>query len=826
MVVMRRVPVPPPPPTSRSASTQNAPRVSHTKSRMSQQPADATSKSAQSVKQNLPSPPTLQNGRKAQRPKRSRFRIPSLSWLLLTIFSLYALSTLHPSPAQSLYKAVSIPYETVIKPYLLPPLRTALSHPVIEHRVTTARTTVQPYAQRVDTTTRPILKKLSQVEQYRIRPLVRHGTLATFRVVQKAWSGIVVHNYRTYLRPHIQPYLARCSSIYHRTVGPTLRTLAIKSYLLYGRVKPHVTNALIKFRHYSTLAFARTNRYINRSYNAIQPHVIAFWVKAQPHVRARCKFLKLQAVKGLSVVRVYASSAATRLGDARREFVDPHLKRIWDKVEDHSVVPSSTPLSSSKRLETSAAPADFTTKVDAVSVTESPIPPSPTSIEAVVSTSLGEEPLESAASIISDSIGLGVAAETPGHEEMDPTWIVLPTISVSIPSPEATSTELTKAAGTTTVPAPVPAVSRIAKEEDVDDFLQELGISADETPKDAQPIVADSSKATIQPAFSARQEDDGAAATLRAKVAAKRASIVKRHSDWQAQLDELYGARERDLRNALVSLRKNAVGELRGLSLRDDPRDEKVVVSIEQEADRLAKGVEGYLKKERDRKEKLGREWYDQLEEKKNQWAKVLNKVDDKFAEKVKGAQEEVHAWYVGVREKEGEEVLKTSSELKSLAETAQANLGLDYAWLEDVTYEDWQRYHDLMRIAERFEETARAIQNGTHAHPPVDPLTLALEVLEGDVQGVIDGFRARFSMLRTEGNDLYTKEKLESPGSSSSSSTSSEPTMSILPISSDGQGDMVDASNIILSKSEEQIKQALGAAGYAVDETRDHREL
>lgn len=32
------------------------------------------------------------------------------------------------------------------------------------------------------------------------------------------------------------------------------------------------------------------------------------------------------------------------------------------------------------------------------------------------------------------------------------------------------------------------------------------------------------------------------------------------------------------------------------------------------------------------------------------------------------------------------------------MAEQAQANLGMDYAWLEGVTYMDWQRYHDLMR--------------------------------------------------------------------------------------------------------------------------------
>ena len=35
---------------------------------------------------------------------------------------------------------------------------------------------------------------------------------------------------------------------------------------------------------------------------------------------------------------------------------------------------------------------------------------------------------------------------------------------------------------------------------------------------------------------------------------------------------------------------------------------------------------------------------------------------------------------------------------MKDLAGRAQADLGMDYSWLEDVTYQDWQRYHDLAR--------------------------------------------------------------------------------------------------------------------------------
>jgi hypothetical protein len=35
---------------------------------------------------------------------------------------------------------------------------------------------------------------------------------------------------------------------------------------------------------------------------------------------------------------------------------------------------------------------------------------------------------------------------------------------------------------------------------------------------------------------------------------------------------------------------------------------------------------------------------------------------------------------------------------VRDIAETAQADLGHGYIWLDDVTYLDWQRYHDLTR--------------------------------------------------------------------------------------------------------------------------------
>lgn len=42
-------------------------------------------------------------------------------------------------------------------------------------------------------------------------------------------------------------------------------------------------------------------------------------------------------------------------------------------------------------------------------------------------------------------------------------------------------------------------------------------------------------------------------------------------------------------------------------------------------------------------------------------------------------------------------QVATATAEVREVAEKGQLDLGLDYAWLEDVTYNDWQRYHALI---------------------------------------------------------------------------------------------------------------------------------
>jgi hypothetical protein len=86
------------------------------------------------------------------------------------------------------------------------------------------------------------------------------------------------------------------------------------------------------------------------------------------------------------------------------------------------------------------------------------------------------------------------------------------------------------------------------------------------------------------------------------------------------------------------------------------------------------------------------------IDEKLRKWTQVVTRVEDRFQEKVTELRSRVHNWYREVRDMEVNECLAASGEIKGIASDAQADIGLDYAWLEDVTYDDWQRYHDLMR--------------------------------------------------------------------------------------------------------------------------------
>ncbi|KAK2465697.1 hypothetical protein APHAL10511_002241 [Amanita phalloides] len=810
MVVTRRVPAPPAPPASRTPSSQNTPRVPRSRPQPTPRPND-TGTSDDKRSSNLSQSTPRGAGSSDTQDRHSLFS--SFSFVIFTLFSLYALSTLHPSPVDSFRHALAVPHDNLIKPYIVPPLKAALSHPAIGPHVTNIRATIHPYAERIETVTRPVLTRLFRVERGYVRPLVRHGTKATYSFIRKSWRRVVIPNYNSYLKPHVQPYLDHWNLFYYSNVDPRLRITVIECILLYNKIQPHVGSAWKTARHYSVIIYSEVAPRAHGFYKSAQPHIIAVWTEAQPHILLSWRFVRAQAIKGALAMRAYTAIAAVRIGDARHEFVDPHIKRIWEKVESRSSsVGVEDPTSSSTFSPEPTSTTPFaSTEVEDVKLATSQTSSSSGTLAAtpladrnvpVVNSHIeptgavtSDETLKSAASVFAESVGPGAAAEILAAHDSD---IVMDLADDEITHhatvlaseiPDSTPTRHKNGA-----PTKVPVIPEKA-EDDVDNFLSQLGISSTEPPS-TQPAPQSDERESEQ--SSTAQEDAAVAAeATRVAIAAKRADIVKRHKNWQVQLDDLYATKERALRKTLVTIRKRAVNELRSLLVHDEHGDkrEKVIDSIEKEAVRLVKGVEGYLRKERDAKGKLGKDWHDQLEDRRNKWERVMDKVEEKFAESVRNVQEQVHTWFRGVRGEEVDEVMKAFAELKSVADKAQTNLSVDYAWLEDVTYQDWQNYHDLARTAERFKDTTLAIQNGTHAHPLVDPLLPALDTLDKVVQEVISGFGAQFSMLRSEGYDLYSRFINDEAQDST----------------------LIDFSNSILGKSEEQIKQALNVADYIV---------
>ena len=528
---------------------------------------------------------------------------------------------------------------------------------------------MHPYAERIESGARPVLAKFSQVEREHVRPLVRRGTKASYSFIRKTWQRTVIPSYNSYLHPHIQPYLDRWNFFYYSKIDPRLRATVDESMLRYYKIKPHVDSARRVAWHYSIIAYSEMAPRAHRFYKGVQPHLITLWNEAQPHIISGLKFSRLQAIRGASALRIYVAMAAVQLGDGRRKFVDPHVKRIWEKVESRSpaasVETTSFPASVKVTPATSSAlttdePTSKTT-FDASSVSETlATTPLPESSELIVESYVeathaltSDEASQAAASLIAETVGLGVASEMVIDDTKQRTAMGLPAFPVTLQAefsvsedPETTSTASQEVSAHSQSPVTSEA------EENIDDFLLQLGIVSDEPSGDQQLDTAEEHSH----ALSMEQE---AEAARRAKTVAKRVDIMKRHKDWQEQLDELFIARERDLRAVLVNIRKRAVEELKSLAVHygQEKKSANVVDSIEQAAAQLVKGIEAYLKKERERKGLLGREWNEELEDRKSQWGKVMDKVNEKYEETVSSILDQVQGWYVGVRESEVDEV-------------------------------------------------------------------------------------------------------------------------------------------------------------------------
>ncbi|KAL0066094.1 hypothetical protein AAF712_006925 [Marasmius tenuissimus] len=927
---------------SRTNSSQALPKSSHkpnaTPMANSNSPVKATSKKKE---------------KKKTKPKTSASWMDTLLLILLSAFTLYAYNSCSSSDPISLSHTLENPlcrslyrYKTyVVDPYLLPPLQnayeTVVSHPTVEKQLEQ----IAPYVERV----KPHVDRAART--------VGHHTQQTYTtVVRPTWNKFVVPvsgrawnvastQYQKSIHPLIQPYLRQVSQQFHPyTSQITSYSDSITSTAsnIYAQAHPYGVRAA----GYAEVAYHHGERcgsivaeYSHRIYVILRPYLLKayWWIKATGGV-------VYQRTKPL-VVQAWGT------------YVDPHLRRIWEKVVELSGkrdangngvngsarTPSSYGAKASTVIEETKASAAEETSTDEAAPASSAVSTTGSAtlepVETAASPEVPEEPVVPVASVTSSSSSSETQARTT--EELASASSVIadraPPVEIksslaeeiasssssvadspSSPSPTAASSstasihateELASASSVIAARhAPSDVESSLVKEisstkssvtassavptqtqesDDLDAFLSDLGVKDDaksqasnESGDDeldsflsdlglddgAQQAVGQEQEQVQAP----QQEEEESPEARALRIQEKRENLTGRHSTWESKVAKLMDESEKEVRDFLDAVRGIAAAvvagkgpdsalvavvdskvDIKALTDIDGVRINKMLDALEKEGERLLSGVEGWVKRESTIDASKTSD-----EEKKKKLAKLeqlVNKVKDRFQEKVADMQQKVHQWFRSVKDIEANECLRLNREVKGLTDRAQSDIGMDYAWLEDVTYEDWQRYHDLMRAAEHFDKNIRYIQNPTQnehpgalpaaftglvgtyksnletKRPPVnaegevqdmDPLLFALDSLGQELDLMVLGWDWRAKEIENKGKEAVQGPEPEPEVVAPETKVEEEEPVKILPISPPPVKEKLEGTAQVpfIGKSKEQVEQAFKVAGVGAE--------
>ena len=573
---------------------------------------------------------------------------------LLLFFTIYSLSACpHDAELKSpICRGLSEYRRLILEPYIFPAVTKALSHPTILPYVDRA----MPYANQAIRITRPVVLRTQLEWNHRIVP---------------QWNKVVVPQYHKYITPQlerasavIQPYLSAVQEKYEFLLGPHIRVVINTMTKCQRAARPYIL--IMANKTYS-------------GYQAARPYMRPAWQRIMHILKQLLVFLRAQ----------------------RRQFVDPHVARIWERIKELSrggdeavtVQPPSVPsISLTASIEVPVVSpvvqglsavlddARQTLSVDSVG----PSPVAQLSTESPLITTSISQPLQSVG--VSQEAAFSSASHSPVE---------------SIPVEAHTSPVEETISLPTTAPLSTPAILPSHDDDiDLEAFYADIEFTREE-PVSEIPEEDD----TESPSLDEEQLEELRLQEL-AKTAEKRRDITSRHAKWEEKLHNEIKEKKKALRKALVALRKAAVQELK--------TNKDVHSAIEQlveSAEKFLKGAEAYLNKLKTEPQTM--------DEKVTLWTKVLEKIDTKFTEHLRRTEDMVNGWYTAHLEKEVREVSfagvssipividsnsgfqkvgQVAQEVRDVADKAQTDIGYDYIWLADVTYHDWQRYHDLVR--------------------------------------------------------------------------------------------------------------------------------
>ena len=583
----------------------------------------------------------------------------SLAWL--AAYSFFICQNPDKGPDSSICQTISATRYNILEPYAYPLIKHALSYPAIEPYVRE----IEPYAIRAHHILQPIAA----------------STIAQFSThVLPEWDHRIVPQYYTYVAPHIQdalsylhPYLAVVGTEYERYLAPYLHVSAAAAWKLQEQAQPYVILAWYKSLD---------------GYRYVKPYARPAWERSKD-----------------AVLQVLACLAAYR-----RQFVDPHVAQMWAKIKELSgdkvvlttnqpiVTPEPVPVAVTPVKENPSTVATILAEEDTHSpgLTSTPIPPPVLSNDGKSSQEAPHvnTPTPGAINTLGGDPIDPIETPVPVEPEVKPqtSLVASPIRQNHVPIAPPLDEPIPSTGGRKQA-MPIPPVTP-QDDDDLDAFSAEIGLDLDEPEDEGEAL----------PTPPPVESDEEREARLKAKAeetAWKRKDITDRHTDWEYQLEDLKREQMETFKLALFNIRKVAAK-----TLKKDSDIQPAINEFAADGDKYLRGAENYLKNLIKGEKK---------QEKRALWERVVQKVKDKFEKRLDEVDRKVGDWYNEISQNEQILVEKATRPVTDLSERAQADIGLDYSWLDDVTAEDWVRYHDLMRCT-----------SISFRHSPVKTLTIS----------------------------------------------------------------------------------------------------
>ena len=282
---------------------------------------------------------------------RDKLFVWSLSLFVLYSFFVCSSYTTTPQKSQSHFICrAETDYKTyILDPIILPPLKYTLSftHSLAEPYISQANNHLEPYLAPVTSTVKPYI-------------------IQTATVTKRIWEATLIPLYKNTLKPYYQSAILPRYNLYLRLYFSPLVNHLERYYAYYVSNPIRIQANRIKL-HLSTLYVTRIHSYIGH----LRPHIHRFtstvhttwlssfylygtyiqhalqstWIQAQPHLSFAFDQAKDTSLNAAAGTAKHLKGLAKQVGTQRRAYVDPHIRKIWDKVEENATAktPMATP---------------------------------------------------------------------------------------------------------------------------------------------------------------------------------------------------------------------------------------------------------------------------------------------------------------------------------------------------------------------------------------------------------------------------------------------------------------------------------------------------